>query len=130
MVVCALRATRTSWSVIWLGYCLCGKTISVQDGWQSGETALFSCAKRVQNPQGWFDHNHKSAHELRVFCYKVAFDQYLIYEPQEIGFTYQTAENEKRLTYIPSMAFQHRQNSNFALYLRIPLFTGNVQLFN
>ena len=35
-VVCAFRATRTSWVIMWLGYCLCGKTISVKDGWKNG----------------------------------------------------------------------------------------------
>lgn len=119
---------------MWLLYCLCGKTISVTDGWQNGicrwDGNVFVCktgkkpAKLVRSRTVY---NHKSAYALRVFCYKIVWDQYLFLLATRKWFDATNLSTErKKWTYNPSawdivIGCKHlfgKLEGSFALYWR------------
>ena len=61
-VVCAFRATRTSWGIMWLGWETGGKTVRRQ------RFCLQNGTKPAKLVRSRTVYNHNSAHELSVFC--------------------------------------------------------------
>lgn len=95
---------------MWLLYCLCGKTISVTDGWQNGicrwdgNVFVWKTGKKLAKlVRSRTVYNHKSAYALRVFCYKIVWDQYLFLLATRKWFDATNLSTEKKKwTYNPS----------------------------